>query len=178
MNDGMCSACGIKKEMCVLEKYQYQNDGIVTDEPILPLLELDCQSNNGREFRRVSLCHVCFHKVLPDMWMSQRGWELLNPIIHFNDLPKLSDKEKTGMKIDFVETQSDIVYYDCMPGAIFLVFDGCGLNKVPCGGVRHSVPLHQLSPEMFLKLGEVMKGQSKDWIVTITKDKIGLHCGC
>jgi hypothetical protein len=85
-----CLACGIEKDMNKFEMYPYDNDGIITEEPIQPLFEdVPCQSNTDHsDFRVVTVCHECFHKVQPDMWMSQGEWESLNPITDFSNLLK------------------------------------------------------------------------------------------
>lgn len=89
-----CLACGIEKDINSREVYPYKDDCITTEEPVQPLFELECQANiDHTDFRIVTICHNCFHKVQPDMWMSQGEWESLNPVTNFNDLPKLPDKD-------------------------------------------------------------------------------------
>lgn len=91
-----CLACGIEKDMQVKEVYPHEGDHLISD-PIDPLMELDCQGdelNDGTgysDFRRVLVCHGCFHKLSPDMWISKAGWESLSPITPFNELPKLEN---------------------------------------------------------------------------------------
>ena len=83
-----CLACGVEKDMEKEEVYPYPEDSLITDEPIQPLCELECQTDEG-DFRIVIVCHQCFHKLQPDMWISQGMWEALNPITPTKDLPKV-----------------------------------------------------------------------------------------
>jgi len=90
MQKTTCLACGIEKDMNIKEMYPYSDDSIDTEEPVSPLFkDFECQSDTDHsDFRLVTICHKCWHRVQPDMWMSQREWESLNPITNFNDLPK------------------------------------------------------------------------------------------
>lgn len=82
-----CQACGVEKDMDVLEYYTY-DDHLIQDEPIQPLLELPCQPRKrGDPFRIVTVCHKCFHKLDPDMWIGESCWESLTPIVPFSKLP-------------------------------------------------------------------------------------------
>ena len=84
-----CMGCGIHKDTSLKEMYPYPDDGLIADL-IDPLLPLDCQGvEDMTDFRHVSVCHECFHKLSPDMWISENCWKSLNPIIPFNELPKL-----------------------------------------------------------------------------------------
>lgn len=84
-----CLACGIEKDIRSEEIYPYEKDCIPTEIPIQPLFEIECQSDtDNTDFRIVIICHNCYHKVQPDMWMSQGEWESLNPITNFNNLFK------------------------------------------------------------------------------------------
>jgi hypothetical protein len=89
-----CLACGVEKDTSVKEVYPYGNDDGITDEPIEPFFRLDCQSGFGlpaAEWRVVTVCHECFHKLQPDLWINNIGWQSLNPITPFEQLPKLED---------------------------------------------------------------------------------------
>lgn len=81
-----CLACDIDKDMSVLEIYPFNDD--YDSAPILPLLEMDCEPAflNSR-WKRIFVCHKCFHELDPDMWISQSMWESLNPVVTFDDLP-------------------------------------------------------------------------------------------
>jgi hypothetical protein len=83
-----CLACGAEKDRGVKETYPYPDDGIITDEQIEPLMNVDCQGR-GDDWRVVTVCHACFHKLNPDMWINEHGWRSLNPITPFEQLPKL-----------------------------------------------------------------------------------------
>jgi len=80
-----CLACGVEKDTSIKEVYPYPDDGII-DEPIEPLMNIDCQ---GADWRVATVCHECFHKLEPDMWISDRCWLALKPITPFDQLPKL-----------------------------------------------------------------------------------------
>src|SRR2546423_586954 len=79
-----CLACGVGKERQGKETYAY-HDGIITDEPIEPLMTIDCQGSG--DWRVVTVCHACFHKLDVDMWISERCWRSLDPITAFEQLP-------------------------------------------------------------------------------------------
>jgi len=90
-----CLACDIEKDTSVKEVYPYPDDGIRDDEPINPLMTLDCQgpsAGDGSDWRVVVVCHACFHKLDVDMWISDRCWRSLNPVVPFEQLPKLDAK--------------------------------------------------------------------------------------
>lgn len=92
-----CLACGIEKDTEIFEKYRY-DEGVENpqfiDEPIEPFFELDCQPYGDKEgWRRVSICHECFYKLDPDMWISSDGWESLKPVVSFDDLPLLDNED-------------------------------------------------------------------------------------
>jgi hypothetical protein len=92
-----CLACGVEKDMEINESYPYKEDGFV-DEPMEPLLGLDCEpwedvAEPDRKWRRVTVCHECYHKLSPDMWISSRCWKILNPVTPFEALPLLPAKE-------------------------------------------------------------------------------------
>ena len=82
-----CLACGVEKDTSATEVYPYPDDGIIDDEPIEPLMTIDCQGTG--DWRVVTVCHACFHKLDVDMWISERCWLSLNPITPFEQLPKL-----------------------------------------------------------------------------------------
>jgi hypothetical protein len=80
-----CLACGVEKDTEVKEAYPYPEDGLI-DEPIAPLFDIDCQGPN--DWRKVTVCHECFHKLDPDQWINETGWNSLNPFTPFGKLPK------------------------------------------------------------------------------------------
>ena len=82
-----CLACGVEKDTSVKEVYPYPDDGIIDDKPIKPLMTLECQ---GKDWRLVTVCHSCCHKLGVDMWISEKCWRLLNPITPFEELPRLN----------------------------------------------------------------------------------------
>lgn len=88
-----CHACGVQKDPSVLEVYPFPDDCIITEEPIAPLFEIDCQPGGTGfgpgEWKVISLCHACFHRLLPDMWTCQDHYEALNPVTPYGELPNL-----------------------------------------------------------------------------------------
>lgn len=81
-----CLACGVEKDTEIKEVYPFPEDGLI-DEPIEPLMRVDCQGT--ADWRVVTVCHTCFHKLEVDMWISESCWRSLNPITPFEHLPKL-----------------------------------------------------------------------------------------
>lgn len=86
-----CHGCGVEKDPAVKEVYPFPEDNIVTDRPIQPLHELDCEpTDDALPWKRVTVCHGCLHRLEPDMWISQQCWESLNPVVRFSELPDVS----------------------------------------------------------------------------------------
>ena len=84
-----CLACGIEKDIDLHEIYPYPDDCITTEELIEPLIELECQMDNDcSDFRIATVCFDCFHKLEPDMWISESMWESLNPLVSAKELTK------------------------------------------------------------------------------------------
>lgn len=81
-----CLACGVEKDTSIKEVYPYPEDYLI-DEPIDPLMTIDCQGD--RDWRVVTICHECFHKLEPDQWISERCWRSIDPVTPFEALPKL-----------------------------------------------------------------------------------------
>lgn len=82
-----CLACGVEKDTSIKEVYPFTEEDGLIDEPIEPLMTIDCQG--AGDWRVVTVCHTCFHKLDVDMWISEAGWSALNPITPFEQLPKL-----------------------------------------------------------------------------------------
>ena len=84
-----CFACGVEKDLKVLEVYPFP--GRMCDEPIAPLLALECEGDGGfvsrNPFKVVVVCHQCFEKLDPDMWISEKCWRSLNPVTPYEALP-------------------------------------------------------------------------------------------
>jgi len=100
--DGMkrkCLACGAEKDTSIKEVYPYPDDDIIDDQPICPLMDIDCEGSGAWQgtaggWRVATLCHACFHKLSikaqgVDMWISDRCWLVLDPITPFEELPEL-----------------------------------------------------------------------------------------
>jgi hypothetical protein len=90
-----CQACGVEKDSEIKEIYPYPDDGVIDDQPITPFFDLHCQGPHVADvsdWRVVTVCHNCFHRLEPDMWISDNCWKALNPVIPFEQLPKLYDE--------------------------------------------------------------------------------------
>ncbi len=87
-----CYGCGVEKDPTAKE--MYLGEDLCNDEPIGPLLVLDCQPHNFDDpnWKSVIVCFECFDKLSPDMWISQCCWESLNPFVPFEQLPNLSSQ--------------------------------------------------------------------------------------
>jgi hypothetical protein len=61
------------------------------DEMISPLLTIECEGEGGfgsdNPFKVVTVCHRCFEKLDPDMWISENCWNSLNPVTPYDMLP-------------------------------------------------------------------------------------------
>ena len=91
-----CLSCGVEKDAEVNEVYPYEEDGLI-HEPIPPFFEIDCQpledvAEVDSRWRKVRVCHECFHRLKPDMWIGSRCWKALDPVTPFADLPLLEEK--------------------------------------------------------------------------------------
>ena len=87
-----CLACGVEKDPALKEVYPYPQDGLI-DEPIAPLKTIDCQGPN--DWRVVTVCHDCFHKLDVDMWIGEQCWRALNPITPFEELTSATTSTET-----------------------------------------------------------------------------------
>jgi hypothetical protein len=90
-----CQACGVEKDSEVKEVYPYPDDGIIDDAPIQPFFTIDCQGprvDGMTDWRAVTVCHDCFHKLDVDICISERCWQSLSPTTPFEQLPKLNAK--------------------------------------------------------------------------------------
>lgn len=88
-----CQACGVEKDDAVLEYYKH-DDSLVQNEPIRPLFDLECQSKSDYDdFRIATVCHECFHKLDPDMWIGESCWESLTPVVPFGKLAPTNQGE-------------------------------------------------------------------------------------
>ena len=65
-----CFSCGIDPD---------------TDELISSLFCIECTN------RMAVVCHECFHRLQPDMWIDERCWELLNPVRPYDSLPAIKN---------------------------------------------------------------------------------------
>jgi hypothetical protein len=97
-----CFSCGVDKDLSKEAIYPYPEDETFCDEPISQLLPIECQGKNGQGYRMVIICHDCWHRleqgVGVDMWIGEKGWEFLNPVVPFDKLPKVKyyDSKQTN----------------------------------------------------------------------------------
>ena len=83
-----CQGCGAVKSLAALELYPYPGGSLCDDEPIEPLLSIDCSPHPAAgPWRCVTVCHECWHRLDPDMWIRRQCWERLSPVVSFDDLP-------------------------------------------------------------------------------------------
>jgi hypothetical protein len=86
-----CMACGAEKDTSIKEVYPYADDGLI-EKPIEPLMTVDCQGpclSEATDWRVVTVCHQCFHRLDVDMWISEACWRSLTPVTPFEQSPKL-----------------------------------------------------------------------------------------
>lgn len=84
-----CHSCGVEKDMEALETSPHAEDDCLCDDPIPPLLGVDCEPDGVlAKWRTAKVCHECFHRLQPDMWIDERCWLGLNPVTRYADLPE------------------------------------------------------------------------------------------
>lgn len=90
-----CHGCGVVKDRDVLEVCAFAEELGLTDTPIDPLAELDCQGYAPFEgqWKAVTVCYGCFRKLNPDMWISSDCWARIDPVTPFEALPDMLDAE-------------------------------------------------------------------------------------
>lgn len=85
-----CFACGTQKDLDIEVRYPYELDSLDTEDSISPLLVIGVEGTIDG-FRMILVCHECWHKLDTDggldIWISQRHYESLNPVIPFDKLP-------------------------------------------------------------------------------------------
>jgi len=91
-----CFGCGAERNTEIFELYCYEEEGMDDGEPRPPLFVIPCDytvssSNptlNDKSGAAV-VCHECFHKLSPDMWIDRGCWESIDPLIQTEDLPDI-----------------------------------------------------------------------------------------
>ena len=87
-----CHACLVEKDMSVREMYHPEDERL---KPIEPLLQLDVQpfvaENEKHGWRRVMVCHACFRKLDPDMWISDECLIKIGCKTPYDQLPLMED---------------------------------------------------------------------------------------
>jgi hypothetical protein len=79
-----CFGCGVEKDLEVWEVSPHHEEDGLCDEPLPPLFVVECGAG-----QMAVVCHECFHTLSPDMWISRRCWESINPTIPFERLPAI-----------------------------------------------------------------------------------------
>ena len=99
-----CFGCGVEKDTEVLERYpldKYPEDPIC-DDPICPLFVLEVQPNqpvlDSSTWKAAVVCHECFHKLEPDLWIGENCWRGISPVIPFDKLPRLLTDQKQKLE--------------------------------------------------------------------------------
>ena len=88
-----CFGCGIEKDPRGKEFFTGEYDGLIDDEPISSLFVLDVQPSSAekKKWKATVVCHGCFDRLEPDMWISENCWKSLDPVLVFDDLPELPE---------------------------------------------------------------------------------------
>lgn len=75
--------------MKCLEISPYHEEDVICDSPIPPLSVIECSAKNNHldVCKIVVVCHECFHKLQPDIWIGEEHWEGIDPVISFDKLP-------------------------------------------------------------------------------------------
>ena len=80
-----CFGCGVEKDLAVLETYPFED--VDNTEPIDPLFVVVCNGTHG--CRACVVCHQCFHKLDPDLWINETIWSSIGPLVPYEKLPVL-----------------------------------------------------------------------------------------
>ena len=92
-----CLACGVEKDTAAKETYPFPDDGIVDDEPVVPLFAIECR---GSDWRVAIVCHRCLHKLQPDMWISDSIWSSIMPLTPFSGLPFPAEDQHARFEVE------------------------------------------------------------------------------
>lgn len=76
-----CHGCGVAKDMTAPEVYPWAAEDGLHDGPIRPLLAVNVDD------RTATVCHACFHRLSPDVWVGREAWEAIDPATRYDDLP-------------------------------------------------------------------------------------------
>lgn len=83
-----CFGCGVEKDPSKLEIYSHPETDRICTDPVLPLFVLECQPSKLMQPWKIAVvCHECFHKLNPDMWIGEQCWNSINPKTTFENLP-------------------------------------------------------------------------------------------
>ncbi len=86
-----CFLCGTEKDPSILETFPYEEGSLTQEEPIDPLLVIECETNSV--WRAAVVCHHCFHRLDPDMWVLGKHWDSMDPKVPFRLLPATHGSE-------------------------------------------------------------------------------------
>lgn len=81
-----CNGCGAEKDPAALELYPWPDEDGVTVGLISPLFHVEVAGGSG--CRVAAVCHSCFHRLSPDMWISRAGWDAIRPVTPYEGLPE------------------------------------------------------------------------------------------
>jgi len=83
----MCPCCGIYKDSLIKEAYPWAEEDGIIDDPIEPFMEIAIDQDHGPASKAAFVCHECYHKIQPDMWIMECHWVKENPVVPFDKLP-------------------------------------------------------------------------------------------
>lgn len=83
----MCVCCGAYKDPIVKEAYPYGDEDGIIDDPIEPFMEIAVDQDKGGASKAAFVCHECYHKIQPDMWIMEEHWIGFKPVVPFDKLP-------------------------------------------------------------------------------------------
>ena len=93
-----CFSCGVEKNLDIGEVSLWAEEDGLTDELMSPLHVIECCSSEPNKdtkiWKAAIVCNECFHRLQPDMWISENCWIELSPIIPFDKLPKFDYNER------------------------------------------------------------------------------------
>lgn len=93
-----CDGCGTlidPDKLVMYPKVEGEASMVCTTEPVIPFTWLDVEPNSDAdEYKTCNICWHCFNKVQPDMWISERCWELTPQFRKFSELADCPTSEE------------------------------------------------------------------------------------
>lgn len=83
-----CQGCGVEKDTTTYEVYPYPDEERFGNDPMPPLLDVDTDLPDGKGSSRWALvCHRCYSRLDPDMWIDKKTWDAISPVTRYEDIP-------------------------------------------------------------------------------------------